>query len=309
MAFSLTMSKRRAKTKSTTRSSTELTDAELSQMQALADQAVQETLRELGLSDAESASPANELKIDWLRLYLETPRFLSTGYRLQKTSRKTRHHLGGGTGGPPCGACGTPLILFADLDATDQRLSGDHSLQRLPLYYCCSCPGPVYYQIESNGKASAIPSHAHESEEAPFENPPKFLRAGFLNLTPISAGAERAIFMAVKQDGFDSLSKSQMAEIATILGRRPRGRWEMYFSQIGGVPLTFQGEEGMPDICPNRRCPIRRRRRDEFKYRPLAVLDLWNDDFWPIKPLDAVQIVFHVCPGCLCISAIHVYLG
>src|SRR5262249_5684657 len=137
----------------------------------------------------------------------------------------------------------------------------------------------------------------------PFENPPKLLRPGFLALKPIGATVETAIFRAVKQGGFDSLSKPEMTKISKLLGRRPRGSWEMYFSQVGGVPLSFQGDEGMPRICPNRRCPTRRKRRDEYKFRPLAVLDLWHDSFWPIKPLDAVQIVFHICPGCLCISA------
>jgi hypothetical protein len=277
---------------------------------AIVDKVVAETLRELEISrDPTDESPIEgPPEIDWLDRYRQTPRFVPTGYRLQKASRKTQHRLGGSprAGSPPCGACGMPLVLFADLDATDRRLRGNYGLKRLPLYYCCSCPGPVYYLIRPNGNVEVVKSKPDIYEEAPFENPPRSLQPGYLTLKPISAGAETSIFKSVKSvklDQFKSLSKSQLAEISKILGRKPRGPWDLYFSQIGGAPLSFQGEEGKPDHCPNRNCEFRRRKREEFQFRLLAVLDLWNDKFWLIKPLDAVQIVYHICPGCNCVSA------
>jgi len=260
---------------------------------------IAQELHRLGISSAENGRDRSKLEVN-----LQTPRFLPVGYRIQKSTRRTRHLLGGDSPSAACGACGTPLILFANLDAADQRLRNDHKLKRLPLYYCCSCPGPVFYQVSGNGNVQVLPSRNEPYDEAPFENPPNALRPGFLTLKLIRAELETAIFKVVAgSDEFKSLTKSQLSEISSVLGRKPRGRWEMYFSQVGGLPLSFQGEEGMPDICPNRSCTYRRRKRAEFKFRPLAVLDLWNDNFWQVKPLDAVQVVFHICPGCHCISA------
>jgi hypothetical protein len=273
-------------------------------LQAIVDQVIGEMRQKLGITEADDLESADHFEIDWLALYSETLRFLPTGYRLQTTTEKTRHRMGGRrrTGSPSCGCCGTPLILFADLDASDRLLRGDHQLTRLPLYYCCSCPGPVYYQIADDGDVRVIPSKRERWDETPFEKPAA-VQAGYLTLKPINPEIEKPIYSAVKLDGFDSLTKAQLGEISTLLGRRPRGRWEMYFSQVGGVPISFQGDEGKPRFCPNRDCDYRLKRREEFKFRPLAVLDLWNDHFWLVNRQHAVQIVYHICPGCHCVSA------
>jgi len=279
-------------------------DAQIEKIVELALQS--KTLHELQLQ-LEKNFPKSSVdpEIDWLQMYLETPRFFATGYRLCKTSKRTRHRLGGRPPkpNPACAACGEPLVLFASIDTTDKQLQSEYPLAHLPLYYCCSCPGPVYYQVTKAGKVKSYAVKREPYEEAPFENPPQELSPGYMRLKAIRAELESPIFNAIKQDGFDLLTKSQLAEISAVLGRKPAGRWEMYFSQVGGVPLSFQGDEGKPDICPNIGCRYRRRRRGEYKYRPLAVLDLWSDSFWGIKPLDAVQIVYHICPGCYCISA------
>ena len=233
--------------------------------------------------------------------------FFDTAYRLQKSIKPTRHRLGGRRAiDPKCAICRTPLVLFADFDATDPRLEGAHSLRRLPLYYCCSCPGPVYYRVLDNGGVKVVPAKAEPYDECPFTNPPRLLPSGYLQLCPVPTEVEAAIIAARKDNGFESLSASQLRDIAKVLGRKPRGRWSLYFSQLGGYPRSFQGgDEGKPPSCPNLSCPNRRRRRQEFKYRPLAVLDLWERRFWgPRKAmLDALQIVFHICPGCHCIAA------
>jgi len=247
----------------------------------------------------------DETDFDPIDFYRETPRFLEAGFRLQKASKRTRHRLGGRSQSPApvCAACNTPLIQFADLDARDKLLHNDYPFKRLPLYYCCSCPGPVYYRVTKTGDVEVLRSKRELYEEAPFENPPNVLGSGFLSIRKIGSEAEDAIFAAHKENGFETLSKSQRAAISSVLGRSAKGRWDVYFSQLGGLPLSYQGDEGKPGICPNTECKIRRRKREEHKYRPLAVLDLWNDHFWGIKPLDAVQIVYHICPGCFCISA------
>jgi hypothetical protein len=197
-------------------------------------------------------------------------------------------------------------VLFANLDATDPRLRGEHSLRRLPLYYCCSCPGPVYYRVLPRGGTKVVPAEAEAYDECPFDGWPHVLPSGYLTLHQVTAEVDGAIVAARRDAGFASLSKSQLQAIADVLGRKPGGQWDLYFSQLGGYPRSFQGgDEGKPDKCPNLSCPIRRRRRQEFKYRPLAVLDLWYDQFWgPHDAMhDALQIVYHICPGCFCISA------
>src|SRR5438552_8902628 len=113
------MSKKREK-KPNHEFSDELTGAEFAELKALVDEVVAKTLHELGLSESEPSSQPDEPEVDWLGMYLATSRFLQTGYRLQKASRNTRHHLGGSprSSPPRRGACRTPLALFADLDAT-----------------------------------------------------------------------------------------------------------------------------------------------------------------------------------------------
>jgi hypothetical protein len=211
-----------------------------------------------------------------------------------------------------CGLCKAPLVLFADFDATDQQLRGDHGLSRLPLLYCCSCPGPVHYLVSNSGDVTTIPSEEQYigdllgddfiDEECPFTDRPKVIPKGYLTLIEISAELDRLIVPALTTEGFAALTPSDKQKLAALLGREPVGRWEMYFSQIGGYPNSYQGDEGKPDVCPNPECPLRLKRGQEFQYRPLAVLDLWDDEFWGLDK-DALQIVYHICPGCMCISA------
>ena len=234
-----------------------------------------------------------------------TPPFMETAFRLKKSKHKTTHRLGGHgpSPTPQCGGCGTALVLFADLDATDGRLRGDHPFTRLPLFYCCSCPGPIYYCVDQRD-ISVIASPPDRYEEAPFNDPPTALPPGFLSLESISAEMEGIIETVFrKQDGYESLTRGQKQSLNELLGRRSRMMWDPFFSQLGGFLTTYQGGESLPDICPNTGCPFRRRKKKEFKYRPLAVLDLWSDHFWGITPADAVQIVYSVCPGCFCIAA------
>jgi len=229
-----------------------------------------------------------------------------TAYRLRKSGSRTRHRLGGviEKPAPKCGGCGAGLLLFADLDATDPVLAGDHPFQRLPLYYCCSCPGPVFYQVAPNGTASPFAVESDGGEEAPFEEPPKSLAKSFLTLEEIPPATLEIVEIARRRDGLETLNKSQRVLLRALLGRRPDAPCDVTFSQIGDCTFSYQGLEELRDVrCPNKECPNRRRTRPESRYRPLAVLDVWNDPFWDIKPLDAVEIGFGVCPGCFCIRS------
>jgi hypothetical protein len=254
------------------------------------------------VSNLEGDRPAT--KFNAFEFFQSKPRFVSQGFRIRKTSNRTRHRMGGQCqlSAPACGSCGTSLVFFADIDFADKRFS-IANLGRLPLLYCCSCPGPVQYQVISGKRINVFPLKREPYEEAPFERPPVSLPRAYLSLTEISEEAESAILTAKGEDRFDSLTKPQRKLIESVLGRRPDSRWDIYFSQIGGYPLSFQDDEGLPDRCPNRDCPNHRRKMDGSRYRKLAVLDLWNDDFWGIKPLDAVQIVFNICPACHSIAA------
>src|SRR5688572_18498910 len=289
-----------------------LTKADLQGIDDAADAALKEVLGDLYDPNWRDRPPAPSPlppDFDYEEYRRETSTaFFNTAYRLQKSIKPTGHRLGGRQQAiaPKCAICRTPLVLFADFDATDPRLQGAHSLRRLPLYYCCSCPGPVYYRVLANGGVKVVPAEAEPYDECPFTNRPRLLPSGYLQLRPVPTEVEAAIIAARKDNGLESLSTSELRGIAKVLGRTPRGRWSLYFSQLGGYPRSYQGgDEGKPDACPNVSCPNRRRRRQEFKYRPLAVLDLWEDRFWgPRKTMpDALQIVFHICPGCHCIAA------
>ncbi len=247
-----------------------------------------------------------EPNFDEIELYLSAPRFFSRGFRLRRSSKRSNHRIGGQSQSPvpKCGTCGAALSLFANLDATDHRLKGNHLLKRLPFYYCCSCPGPVYYRVQANGRVTPIPAKAAQYEECPFESQPRELPSGYLELREIPEELARTMLIAQEPNQFQELTKNELREIAAVLGRKPQGRWDLYFSQVGGAPITYQGgDEGKPGSCPNTKCPNRRRRKREFEYRRLAVLDLWNDTFWLRKPKDALQIVFHICPGCFTVAA------
>jgi hypothetical protein len=231
--------------------------------------------------------------------------FLATGYRIQKSTKPTRHRMGGRLRSekPCCTVCGKPCVLFANLDATDRRLRGDYPFQRLPLYCCCACPASLHYRMEQSGRVQVLPSKAEEYEECPFSDWPAEMPRGFLSLVEISPETDQALTKALLQEGFETLTTTERKAISRILGRKPSHSVDVYLSQIGGYLNSFQGgEEGKPDRCPNRSCTVRRRKRLEFQYRPLAVLDLWNDRFWG-DPQDALQIVYHICPGCFSISA------
>lgn len=254
--------------------------------------------RELGMAEEDTAAAKKP-----------PPRvipFLDRAFRLKKATGLSRHVLGGRgqMPAPGCGACQNPLMLFANLDAKSREISCPDGLSRIPLYYCCRCPGPVYYTVDRGGRIAPIRTRLTTGEEAPFANPPGQLPRGGLTLIPISEELNEAITVRFSGIHFGQLSKSQLKEIVKLTGKRPIDWFDMHFSQLGGFPRAYQGgEESTPRICPNKNCPIRRRTRTEFKYRPLAVLDLWNDKFWRITPLDAVQIVFSICPGCFTIAA------
>src|SRR5262245_3212001 len=75
------------------------------------------------VSNLERDRPVTEFNpLDFFR---SKPRFLSQGFRIRKTSNRTRHRMGGRCRlpAPACGSCGTSLILFADIDFTDKRFS------------------------------------------------------------------------------------------------------------------------------------------------------------------------------------------
>jgi len=302
------MAKRRNKP-APSRLSPNLTRAELKELDNIADSVLKEVLDDLydpNWRDQPSPPPRTlqeELELVELNRQLDIP-FLATPYRLVKSKRPTRHQLGGQMKSeiPKCSICNNALVLFANLDATDSRLKGEHSLNRLPLLCCCSCPGPVHYHVNRSAKIRVLPAKVEAYDECPFTSWPHALSKGYLSLVRISDQADRALIKASFTEGFEALDAGELAAISHVLGRKPAGRWDCYFSQIGGYPNSYQGGEGKPDICPNVRCPIRRRRRAEFRYRPLAVLDLWHDRFWGHRS-DALQIVYHICPGCFSISA------
>lgn len=290
-------------------SSSNLTREEMAELNAITDSVLKEVLGELYDPNwrEQVLSPkrthAEELELAEIERELTIP-FFRQGYRLQKSTKRTGHRLGGRFQPKPphCAICDQPLVLFANLDATDARLKGDHSLKRLPLFCCCSCPGPVHYQVNKRAGVRMLPAEAEPYDECPFTDWPRVIRSGYLSLVTISEEADHAFLKASSSEGFEALSATELGAISYVLGRKPKGRWDCYRSQIGGYPSSFQGGEGKPVICPNARCPVRRRRRDEFRYRPLAVLDLWSDRFWGHRS-DALQIVYHICPGCFSISA------
>lgn len=236
-----------------------------------------------------------------------TPRvlpFCERAFRITKAEGRTRHMLGGRTkaAAPSCGACQRPLLRFANLDA--KAIAEVCEFARLPLYFCCHCPGPVYYTLNGHGLITTIRTRPSIGEEAPFQDSPSELPRGYVKLIPIGAVLNEAISNRFSGVSFELLPGSLLKEITKLMGQKPTGWSNMYFSQFGGFPRSYQGgREGTPRICPNNRCAIRRRTKPEFKYRPLAVLDLWNDKFWGIKPLDAVQVVYSICPGCKTIAA------
>jgi len=281
------------------------------EINAIVDKIVAETLARMDNLDWDPNEPTSDSDTDLSEVSREallgwfSPPFIAQSYRIAKSPRRTAHRLGGRarSSAPTCGICGKDLVLFADLDGTDRRLRADYPLKRLLLYYCCSCPGPVHYRVTKSGGVKVFQDTREASEEAPFDNPPVSLTRGYLRLDEIDADTLKILQTAESTEGFNSLNRNERKQIAETLGRMPGGRWDCYFSQLGGYPNSFQGGEGVPGMCPNPKCPYRRRRRHEFRFRPLAVLDLWSDTFWGIKPADAVQIVYSICPGCYCIAA------
>ncbi len=244
--------------------------------------------------------PPEEVLENWDR---RKPPFFENAFRIQVSTSKSRHKRGGRSRIiPNCSVCGIKLIQFANFDCTMKGLKGALPFSRLPLYYCCSCPGPVYYQFDSNNETVVFRTKREAYDEAPFSNPPDHLEAGFLELIAITKSAEEAIKSSQANEGFKKLKPEQLQELTHLIGRKPAGRWDLYFSQIGGYPQSYQGDEGVPDACVNSKCKFRRRRRFEFQYRVFAVLDLWNDQFWNVSN-DAAQIVFSICPGCFTIAA------
>ncbi len=289
-----------------------LTRAEIAELNALAAQAVCEavgieytgqTMEELSASRRRTQS--EPLDLDWFGLSRECPPFFDQAYRLRKSKKRTAHRLGGKRSGksPRCNGCDSPLVLFVDLDLRRPPFAAEFPIDRLPLYYCTACPGPVYYIVNSTGAVQPVPATEDDGDENPFSKPLPKLPAAYCELIKVPPELERPVFDAIKGEGHKSLTAEQLRQFTRILGRKTAGRWDMYFSQVGSYPISFQGEEGLPVRCPNRSCSHRRRKSANSGFRPLAVLDLWNDRFWGFKRHDALQIVYHICPGCHCISA------
>jgi hypothetical protein len=239
------------------------------------------------------------------------------GFRvIPAESARQNHWLGGPPShrGATCRTCDRPLLLLWDIDCSDRRfiVRGRRRfkrLERMPLYYCWTCGGELDYIVFSSNRLKVVKCQGQpQGGDFPYANyPVDFPRMPIQldRLSNIPKDAKLAI-----QDDSMRIPRAKRRLIESWLGRPVRFQFDIWWHQFGGQPWLVQGPERI--ICANKQCGWSRRKW------PMKILaSIINDPPGGLPMLETmeqvqkanghfnsyVQVVFHICPGCLSIHA------
>jgi len=247
-----------------------------------------------------------------------TPYHLLPGFRARPTERPDHDHWQGGKArhkGAICTVCDRPLLLLWDLNCRDPRFVVNGfpvfgSLERLPLYYCWPCYAEMDYRVVAPNRIVVLKNEgSYYGDDHPYKRFPLRFKRQPITLERLADLPDR--LKKLLSTGFDwFLPAKARKPLEKWLGRPVRMSLDIWWHQFGGEPWLVQGPEQI--ACPNEECSWSRRRR---RMKVLAVLR--NDPPSGLPMVETmrnvkkngghfnwfVQVVFHICKGCLTIHA------
>jgi hypothetical protein len=242
------------------------------------------------------------------------PYSILPGFRVRVAKRSRYDHWQGGSaleGGAVCPVCDRPLLLLWDLNCLDPRfhIRGRprfKDLERLPLYYCWPCCAEMDYRVVERNRVEVLRNQGTaQGKDFPYKNYPLQFDRQPIELDRLDEMPRRAqeVVNTAMGDPVPALGKR---ELAKWLGRPVRYGFDIWWHQLGGLPSLVQGPEQI--VCPNKTCSWSRR---GWAMKILAVII--NDPPSGLPMVETmqevnknkgrfnkyVQVVFHVCRGCL----------
>jgi hypothetical protein len=242
----------------------------------------------------------------------DSRRMLPRGFRMRLTkSRRPRHWQGGPPRhrGAKCPLCREPLRLIWDVDLSDPIFPPEFAtalspVTRLPLYFCCRCPSPTMYRVESDEKIQCFRAEPEKYEENSFHDSPAELPRRGIKFEPIPDDIE-ALLSLTEEIGVTFLSRESLRHLSKYVGQEVTSPWELPISQFGGLPLLEQGYSEL--VCPNRECigselehPYPSLQRS-LLLKELAVV--CEHDSRLRENSQAAQIAYYICRVCFTIHA------
>jgi hypothetical protein len=197
--------------------------------------------------------------------------------------------------------------LVWDIDLSDPVFPPEFAaamapVTRLPLYFCCRCPSPTMYRVQSDEKVTLFQPEPIKHEENTFEDsPPQFARHG-IKFEPIPDTIE-ALLTLTEEIGIAFFSRESLRLLSKYVGQKVTSQWDLPFSQFGGLPLFVQSDSEL--VCPNPEClgnelkhPYPSLQRS-LLLKKLAVV--CEHDSRLRENSQLAQIAFHMCRVCYAI--------
>jgi hypothetical protein len=234
-----------------------------------------------------------------------------------RRAKKARHnHWQGGRAyheGAYCRRCKRPLLLLWDFDCGAPALGTNgkpwfRRLERLALYYCWTCCGELDYLLLNANRLRVLKHEGRYHPDFPYSRyPPAFPRVPLEieRMDQASGDVKRAVRCSMLHE----FTLKERRALKRYLGRPVRLGFDLWLHQLGGVPWLIQGGERIP--CANPDCSWNRR---GWSMKVLAVVQ--NDPIGGLPMVETtrevtkrgqanhwVQVVFHICKGCLSIHA------
>lgn len=175
---------------------------------------------------------------------------------------------------------------------------------RLPLYFCCRCPSPTMYRVESDEKIKSLRPEPVEYEENSFQDSPAEFPRRAIKFEPIP-DVIAALLTLTDDIGAAFLDRESLRLLSKYVGQEVTSPWDLPISQFGGLPLLVQGYREL--VCPNPQCvgnelehPYPSLQRS-LLLKTLAVV--CERDSRLRENSQSAQIAFHMCRVCLTVHA------
>jgi hypothetical protein len=243
---------------------------------------------------------------------------LLPGYRVRVADHSTYDHWQGGPAshdGADCRACRRPLLLLWDLNCGDPRFRVNgrpvfHNVRRLPLYYCWTCGGEIDYRVTSPNRVRALKNTGKpQGRNFPYKRYPKAFERRPIELDRLADMPEKAKAL-LGAPWIERLPARSKGPLERWIERPLKYGFDIWWHQFGGLPWLVQGPERI--VCPHKECSWSRRHRG---MKVLATVQ--NDPPGGLPMIESadevqksgghfnwsVQVIFHICKGCLTIHA------
>jgi hypothetical protein len=247
------------------------------------------------------------------------PYHILPGFRVRRANNSRQDHWLGGPAthnGAVCRVCDRPMLLLWDLNCSDPRFrirgrSVFKDLERLPLYYCWRCAADLEYRVSAADRIVVLQHEGtYQGDDFPYESYPSHFDRQPLELDLLTQIPKATKKIIDENDSPDRLPSPARKALEKWLGHSVEWGLDIWWHQFGGKPWLVQGPEKI--ICANKECSWHRR-----KWAMKVLASIINDPLGGLPMIESsqqvrmnngkvntwVQVVFHICPGCL---SIHV---